>query len=87
LSIGGSITGLVLALIAGATLFLLIRKKRRGVEMGADRFEEATAMEGTDAMTPLVSMDDGTDYVSQENPDRVRTAQTVCLPPVSHAVE
>jgi hypothetical protein len=80
LSIGGGVSGLVLALTAGVALFFLVRKKGRDQETELDLFDE-NASDLPDSITSLASIDH---YLSQENPDQVRTGPSTSLSSLSH---
>jgi hypothetical protein len=80
LSIGGGISGLVLALAAGVALFFLSRKKRRDQETELDFFDE-NAGDLPDSTTSMASIDH---YVSQENPDQIRTGPSASLSSLSN---
>jgi hypothetical protein len=83
LPIGAGIGGLLLALIAGSTMFLLLRKKRGDVEISADTLDKEVpevfddeVVEGFDTMTSMESLDH---CVTVENPDQARSRQSNCL--------
>jgi hypothetical protein len=67
-------------LAAGVALFFLFRKKRRDQESELDFFDE-NANDLADSMTSLASIDH---YVSQENPDQMRTGPSTSLSSLSH---
>jgi hypothetical protein len=80
LTFGGSIGGLLLALAAGATLFLTLRKKQRSEEIGGDIFDE----EGTDVFETMTSVTSADDYLTQENTGQVQTGASMNLSSLSH---
>jgi hypothetical protein len=81
LSVGGGISGLVLALTAGAAVFFLIRKKRRDQEVDIDVFDENTS-DMPDSMLSMTSIDH---YVSEENPEQVQAGLSTNFSSLSHA--
>jgi hypothetical protein len=82
LPIGAGIGGLLLALIAGSTMFLLLRKKRGDVEIGADTLdtEETEAMdeEVVDRPSTIPSIELLDHYVTVDNPDQARSRESKC---------
>jgi hypothetical protein len=74
LSIGGTMSGLLVASMAGAALFFVIRKKRRSEETTIDIFDEGE----NDAFRTMTSLESCDEYLSQENTGQIETGHSLC---------
>jgi hypothetical protein len=83
LSIRETIIGLLLALIAGASLFLLIRKKTQNEPIANDIVDEKV-IDRPETTTHLALIDH---CLNQENMERGRTGNSICSSSREHADE